>query len=147
MSPSNGLSPLGGLFVMYKQILKEVQADATNRLGKALNKHDTLRAERAICAIVEAALPNRRFMPETRVDTIYRGHGGPHVAWKWVAATGMLTLLVHASSARWGSLEVSAFLTYPGLSKKQKLLYRNETTNPAQLPLIVQQALRQVGDL
>jgi hypothetical protein len=121
-----------------------VLADASDKLVRALDRHDFYKAERAIEVVVRAALPDRITMPERVIDTIYRGTPGPHIAWKWISATGVKVLLVHASIHDWGTIEVSAFLTYPGLSKREQLLYRDTTKDIATLPLLVQQAVKQM---
>ena len=124
------------------QIASAVVADAGYQLENAMARRNHVRIEEAIKQIVEASLPERRLMPEFRNDTVYRGTGGPHVAWKWVSATGMLTLLVRAPLNDWGRLVVSTFITYPGLSKRPKLLFSDQTDNPADLPLLVQMAVK-----
>lgn len=124
-------------------IIRPVLADANRKLQFALSKRNFDKTETALRLIVAASLPAKRTMPEFENRTIYRGTGGPHVAYKWVSARGMTVLLVEAPlGEEWGTLVVSAFETYPGANFPKRLLYRDVTDNTENLPLLVQQAVR-----
>lgn len=119
------------------QILDEVRGTAESDLRRAAGRRDWAKAQRAIRVLVESSMPRPR-MPSVRVDTIYRGHGAPHVAWKWVTNAGMATLLVELVD--WGQLVVSTFVTYPGLSRRPRLVYR-DVAAPEQIPMVVERAV------
>jgi hypothetical protein len=83
-------------------------------------------------------------MPSDTIDTIYRKTSGPHAAWKWVSAKGMLTLLVEVPRGpTWNRIVVSAFITYPGITKTPRQLYHNETDDVSALSELVHQAARE----
>ncbi len=126
-------------------IVEEVVADSKSRLSRALTRRDYISAENAMRTIVEAALPVPRVNIERVVDGQYRKTPGPHVAWKWVTATGTTVLLTHAPVQEWGKIEVSSFITYPGLSKRTSLLYHDGTWDAAVVPMLVKRAVKAMG--
>lgn len=100
-------------------------------------------ATRALKEMVGASLPNRH-MPSRDIDTVYRKTGGPHVAWKWVTAKGMLNLLVEIPREyEWSRIVFTAFVDYPGITKKPRLIYRNETSDLGAIPYLVEQVVRE----
>lgn len=139
--------PLKRINSVTAAILHEVLADATSQLQRAMGKKHTFKASQALKKVVEAALPDRH-MPSSKIDTVYRRTGGPHVAFKWVSAKGMLTLLAEIPRTEsWDRITVTAFITYPGITRRPTMLYRNETKNVEALPSLISQAVRQFEGL
>ena len=123
--------------MIEEQILREVQAGAESRLRRAAERKNRFEAVVAIRELVESSMPRPR-MPNVRTNTVYRGHGNPHVAWKWVAARGMATLLVELVD--WDRLMVSTFVTFPGITKGPQMVYRDQAA-PEQIPTVVERAV------
>ncbi len=124
-------------------ILRMVQADAQSQLQRAMEKQRHYDATRALKAMVEASLPDRH-MPGSNIDTVYRKTSGPHVAWKWVTARGVLVLLAEIPrESYWTRIVLTAFVDYPGLSRPKRMIYRDETEDIRNLPSLVAQAVRQ----
>lgn len=124
-------------------LLQMVQATAVSNLKRAMDKQQSFRAAQALKEVVEASLPNLH-MPSNTIDTVYRKTGGPHAAWKWVSAKGMLTLLVEVPRGpSWNRIVVSAFVTYPGITKTPRKVYHSETDDVSALSELVHQAARE----
>lgn len=123
-------------------LLYLVCADASSRLQRAIAKRNLYRTTSALKELIGASLPDIH-MPSSTIDTVYRKTAGPHVAWKWVSARGMLTLLAEVKLPDWDRIVVTAFVTYPGITKTPRQLYRNEASTVASLPELVRQAVRQ----
>lgn len=123
-------------------LLYMVRADSSSRLKRAMKKQHIYRTTAALKELVGSSLPDIH-MPSSTIDTVYRKTAGPHVAWKWVSARGMLTLLVEVPLPNWDRIVVTAFVTYPGITKTPRQLYRNETNVAAAVPELVHQAVRQ----
>jgi len=114
--------------VMVKdEILRLVQADASERLVYSMGKKSYERARRAIREIVEAKLPDPR-MPARRIDTPVLGVGGPHVAWRWVTPRGSVTVVAEVLIGRtWDKVALSALESLPGIKTRPTMIYRDET--------------------
>lgn len=126
-----------------QSILNLVVADAKSRLSRSMKRQDHYEAMSALRELVGAYIPDRH-MPTSQIDTVYRRTPGPHVAWKWVSRNGTLILLAEVPhDPVWDKVVVSAQVLYPGLSRRPRKIYHEETSDLDAVPTLVAQAVRQ----
>jgi hypothetical protein len=124
-------------------ILQLVQADAERRLAAKLKSRQSSGIASAIQEIVEATLPDPG-MPRTRVRRAHPvARGRPHRVWRWVTSDGLANLVCQALDD-WKSIEVSAHVTFPGVTARTELVYRDVTSDPKHIGTLVDAAVRQL---
>jgi|GEM_PF-3827819 len=125
-------------------VVKLVKADAERRLAGALKTRRGERIASALQEIVEASLPDPG-MPKSRIRRAHpAAAGNPHRVWRWVTRDG-LAHLVAQTLPDWKTIVVSAHVTFPGISGRSELLYRDTTDLPEQVGLLVRAAVRQLS--
>ena len=128
-------------------ILQSVEAEAKDKLNRAMQRRDLVAAKSALQEIVEAKLQDPK-MPRQRITRNYPGIGGASVAWRWVTATGNVTLVANVPAGKsWDSIVLSAFVTYPGVRTRPRLVFRNSIQDPGAFSSIVEQAIHQIVNL
>ena len=126
-------------------ILHAVEADAKDRLANAIRRHKLDDAKQALREIVETKLPDPR-MPKKLITRVIPGIGGASIAWRWVAATGTVTLVADVTTS-WESIVLCVFISYPGLSNKPQVMFRDVVVDPKTFDLSLDQAIRQMINL
>ena len=126
-------------------ILWAVEADAKDRLSTSMRRQNLGDTKQALREIVEAKLQSPR-MPNQRILRTIPGIGGASVAWRWVAATGTVTMVADVDPA-WESVVLCCFIRYPGVRTKAQVLFREVTADPKTFGLSVEQAIRQITNL
>ena len=123
-----------------QKIVERAKRMSVRTLARAMKRRDRTMAQRGIRAVVEMILPRRNHL---RDKTIHSQNGNPSMTWYWPTNAGKANLVVEVVGSAWEATRVSLFVSYPGIQRRSRMVYRNiataETTGS-----VVEHALRQL---
>lgn len=123
------------------KLVERAKKQSIRVLSRAMKRRDRDQAQRGIQGIVEMILPSRGHL---RDRVTHSQNGNPHMTWYWPTRAGKANLVVEVVGRDWEAVRVSLFVTYPGIQRRNQMVYRN-LASPETAGDVVEHALRQLS--